>query len=83
MNGLAAFRAASLAVEWTLHMALPLWAAETALKTADITGEVVTPAAGTAGIDGVLAAGVTWLTRAGFPLLGFLSLGRGWRQLLA
>ena len=33
-NGLAAFRAALLAVEWTLHMALPLWAADMALTMA-------------------------------------------------
>ena len=65
-NGLAAFRAASLVVQWTLHTALPLWAAEKA----------VTLAAGTTGADGVFAAGVTWLTRAGFPFLGFLSLGQ-------
>ena len=76
-NGLAAFRAASLAVEWTLHTALPLWAAEMALMTADTTGGDGVLAAGPVGGDGVTAAGVTWLMRAGFPFLGFLSLGRG------
>ena len=57
-NGLAAFRAASLVVEWTLHMALPLWVAEMALM-AGVTGETVTLAAGATGADGGLAAGVT------------------------
>ena len=79
MNGLAAFRAASLLVEWTLHTLCPLWAEETALIVG-LTGLADGSTSLTvvlAVFDGGLAAGVTWLTRAGLVFFGPLSCGRG------